>query len=58
LFYQFYYYYRDMSDRFPDTRFYMLYYPYHSVINPKIEENRERMYYNIMYMDYHRQNVL
>lgn len=36
----------DVSDVYPDTKAYVRYVPYHSVLNPKIDEHRERFVEN------------
>jgi hypothetical protein len=41
LFFQSYYYWRDQSEYYPGARFYTLYYPYYSVLNPTIDQARE-----------------
>jgi len=41
LFFQSYYYWRDQSEYYPGAHFYTLYYPYYSVLNPTIDQNRE-----------------
>ncbi|WP_130854357.1 EpsG family protein [Olivibacter jilunii] len=53
LIHQIYYYVRDTSEYRIGTRFYMLYFPYHTVFDPQIELNRERIYINMMDLDYH-----
>ena len=42
----YYYYAKDVSDAYPNTRFYTVFYPYHSVFSPKQEEHRERFIEN------------
>lgn len=37
---------KDMSESYPNTRAYVRYIPYHSVLNPKIDEHRERFVEN------------
>lgn len=37
---------KDMSESYPNTRAYVRYMPYHSVLNPKIDEHRERFVEN------------
>lgn len=37
---------KDMSESYPGTRAYVRYIPYHSVLNPKIDEHRERFVEN------------
>jgi len=46
LFFQSYYYWRDESEYYPGARFYDLYYPYYSVINPTIDNARENFFSN------------
>jgi hypothetical protein len=41
LFFQSYYYWRDQSEYYPGARFYILFYPYYSVFNQTIDEDRE-----------------
>lgn len=41
-----YYYVRDMSEYYPDTRFGTIFVPYHSVFDPVVEEKRERFIEN------------
>lgn len=41
LFFQSYFYWRDESDVLKNTRFYVLYYPYHSVFDPQHDDTRE-----------------
>ena len=41
-----YYYLRDMSVYYPDTRFNAIFTPYYSVLNPEIDEQRERFLEN------------
>lgn len=40
------YYVRDMSDSYPNTRFYVRFSPYYSVLNPQIDEHREKFIEN------------
>lgn len=37
---------KDVSESYPDTHAYVRYIPYHSVLNPKIDEHRERFVEN------------
>lgn len=37
---------KDVSESYPNTRAYVRYIPYHSVLNPKIDEHRERFVEN------------
>ena len=47
MFFNYYYYYmRDMSVHYPNTRFNVIFSPYHSVFDPEIEEHRERFLEN------------
>lgn len=47
MFFNYYYYYmRDMSVHYPNTRFNVIFSPYHSVFDPEIEEHRERFIEN------------
>lgn len=41
-----YYYVRDMSDVLPNTRFYSIFYPYHTVLSPELDEQREQFIEN------------
>ncbi len=41
-----YYYAKDMSAEYPDTRFYIIFHPYHSVFSPERDEHRERFIEN------------
>lgn len=43
------YYTKDMSDYYPNSKFYNIYTPYHSVFNPVIDERRERMRENLLF---------
>lgn len=36
------YYMKDLSDIYPNTRFYAIFYPYHSVLKPKQDQHREK----------------
>lgn len=40
------YYMRDMSEYYPNTRFNVIFTPYHSILDPEIEEHRERFIEN------------
>ncbi|MBE6292659.1 MAG: EpsG family protein [Bacteroidales bacterium] len=42
----YYYYAKDVSDAYPNTRFYTIFYPYHSVFSPEQDEHRERFIEN------------
>jgi len=42
----YYYYAKDVSDAYPNTRFYTIFYPYHSVFSPEQDEQRERFIEN------------
>ena len=47
LFFNYYYYYaKDVSDAYPNTKFYTIFYPYNSVFSPKHDEHRERFIEN------------
>lgn len=41
-----YYYMRDMSDYYPNTTYYTIFYPYNSILDKKINEKRERFIEN------------
>lgn len=41
-----YYYLRDMSDYYPNSKYYVIFYPYHSIFDNKINEKRERFIEN------------
>ena len=41
-----YYYVRDMSDVYPNTKFVQIFYPYHSVLNPVRDDHRENFLEN------------
>ena len=41
-----YYYMRDMSTYYPNTRFNVIFTPYYSILNPEIDEHRERFLEN------------
>lgn len=43
------YYTKDMSDYYPNSKFYNIYTPYHSVFNPIVDERRERMRENLLF---------
>jgi len=47
LFFQSYYYLRDQSEYYPNARFYYIFYPYYSVFNPTIDEDRENFLSNL-----------
>lgn len=47
LFFQSYYYLRDQSEYYPGARFYMIFYPYYSVFNPTIDQERESFLGNL-----------
>ena len=40
------YYFRDMSDYYPNSRYYVIFYPYHSIFNKIVNEKRERFVEN------------
>ena len=40
------FYFNDVSETYPNTRSYVRYVPYHSVLNPQIDEHRERFVEN------------
>lgn len=42
----YYYYAKDVSDAYPNTRFYTIFYPYSSVFSPEQDEHRERFIEN------------
>lgn len=42
----YYYYAKDVSDAYPDTRFYRIFHPYHSIFSPEQDEHRERFIEN------------
>ena len=43
------YYTKDMSDYYPNSKFFNIYTPYHSVFNPIVDERRERMRENLLF---------
>lgn len=47
----FYYYYKDASEFLPGARFYHIFYPYHSVLDPEIDEFREKYLENYRDLD-------
>ena len=42
----YYYYGKDVSDAYPNTRFYAIFHPYHSIFSPEQDEHRERFIEN------------
>lgn len=43
------YYTNDLSDIYPHSRFTDIYYPYHSILDPVVDEHRERIRENMLY---------
>ncbi|MDR1653253.1 MAG: EpsG family protein [Prevotellaceae bacterium] len=47
LFFQSYYYWKTQLESMPDTKFYVLFHPYHSIFDPQIDKNREVFFENL-----------